>query len=200
MELRTILKIPGFLNEGQARILQKYVIEQQKRSKSDLLEVGSWKGLSSIVIASLLSEDRRLWVVDHFRGSPEHQEGQRFYTLPKYTRRNKLWIYPEFLENVIKYNAQNKVIVLPLSSEKAAKVVDEKFCFIFIDGDHQYESVSQDGNLWLPHLEKNGVIIFHDYGHPPVRKFCNELKKNEDLSVLHESSVVIFRKRNLELK
>jgi len=194
MELKAILKIPGWLSESEARVLQKYTIEQQEISKSDLLEIGSWKGLSSIVIASLLSEDRRLWMIDHFRGSYEHQQGQKFYTPPKYTRRDKLWIYPELLENIIKYNVQDKVIVLPLSSEKAAKVVDEKFSFIFIDGDHLYEGVSRDCNLWLPHLEKNGVIIFHDYQHFPIHKFCDELRQNKGLSVTFElPRIIAFR-------
>lgn len=194
MELKAILKIPGWLSENEARVLQKYTIEQQEISKLDLLEIGSWKGLSSIVIASLLSEDRRLWIVDHFQGSLEHQQGQRFYTPPKYTRRSKLWIYPELLENVIKYNVQDKVIILPLSSGEAVRVVDEKFSFIFIDGDHQYKSVSKDCNLWLSHLEKNGVIIFHDYKYSPIHKFCNELKQNKNLSVTSElHNIIIFR-------
>lgn len=188
------IKIQGWLSGGEAKILQKYAIEQQKKSKSDLLEIGSWKGCSSVIIASILLEDRRLWIVDHFQGSIEHQKGHRFYITPKYERRGKLWIYPELLENVIKYNIQNKVIILPLSSEKAAKVVDEKFSFIFIDGDHSYEGVSEDCNLWLPHLEKNGVIIFHDYKHPPIHKFCNELKQNKNLSVTLElHNIIAFR-------
>lgn len=191
MELKTIFKIQGWLRGSEARILQKYAIDQQGKSKSDLLEIGSWKGRSSIAIASILTEGRRLWVIDHFQGSLEHQKGQKFYTLPKYTRSDKLWIYPELLENVIKYNVQNKVIILPLDSEKAAKVADEKFSFIFIDGDHRYEGVSKDCNLWLPHLEKDGVLIFHDYQYSPIHKFCNEIKQNKDLSVIFEMHTMI---------
>lgn len=187
-------QIEGELCSGDGKILQVFAKEQQKHSKSDLLEIGSWKGKSGITIASVLKEDRRLWMIDHFQGSLEHQKGQRFYIPSKYTRRNKLWIYPELLENVIKCNVQDKIIVLPLSSEKAAKVVDEKFSFIFIDGDHSYKGVSEDCNLWLPHLGKNGVIIFHDYKHPPIHKFCNEFKQNKNLSVTLElHNLIAFR-------
>ena len=109
-------------------------------------------------------------------------------------KKGKPWAFPEFLENVVKCNVQGKVVILPLSSEKAAKVVDEKFCFIFINGDHGYEAVSRDCNLWLPHLEKNGVLIFHDYKHPPIHKFCNELKQNKNLSVILElHNIIAFR-------
>lgn len=192
-KLRAILETPGWLSGNEAKILQRYVTEQQRESKADMLEIGCWKGRSSIVIASRLSKDRRLWIVDHFHGSLEHQKRRKSYT-SKYTRRKKLWTYPEFLENVIKYKVQNKVIILPLSSEKAAKVVDEKFSLIFIDGDHEYEGISEDCNLWLPHLEENGVLIFHDYQYAPIHKFCNELKQNEDLSVILELySMIAFR-------
>ncbi len=192
--LKPAFKVFGWLDKDEAGILQRYAVEQQKESKSDLLEIGSWKGLSSVVIASLLSGDRRLWMVDHFKGSLEHQKGQRFYTSPKYTRRNKLWIYPELLENIVKCNIQDKVIILPLTSEKAARVVDEKFSLIFIDGDHSYKGISGDCGLWLPHLEKNGVIIFHDYRDDSVRRFCNELKENKDLSVVSElRNIIVFR-------
>jgi len=194
MQLKAIFKIQGWLRGHEARILQKYVIEQQEKSKSDLLEIGSWKGRSSVTIASILTGDRRLWIVDHFQGSLEHQKGQRFYTPPRYTRGNKLWIYPELLENIIKYDIQDKVIVLPLGSEEAAKVIIGQFSFIFIDGDHRYEGVSEDCSLWLSHLEENGILIFHDFQHPPIHKFCNELKQNKSLSVIFEiQTMIAFR-------
>lgn len=59
--------------------------------------------------------------------------------------------------------------------------------FLFIDGDHSYEGVLRDFNLWGPKVKKDGIIAFHDivgadingykYG---VRDFWNEIKKNYD--------------------
>ncbi len=39
-----------------------------------------------------------------------------------------------------------------------------KFDFIFIDGDHHYESVKRDFLEWFPILERGGYIAFHDSG------------------------------------
>ena len=39
---------------------------------------------------------------------------------------------------------------------------DEHFDFIFIDGDHTYEAVSQDFELYLPKVKKGGLIFMHD--------------------------------------
>jgi hypothetical protein len=38
------------------------------------------------------------------------------------------------------------------------------FDFIFIDGDHKYESVKKDFYDWFKKLEPNGFIAFHDSG------------------------------------
>jgi hypothetical protein len=34
---------------------------------------------------------------------------------------------------------------------------------IFIDGDHTYEGVKRDIELYFPLLKPNGLILFHDY-------------------------------------
>jgi len=192
--MKSISEISGkgeMRTKEDAEALQKFAKIQQEKSQSDLLEVGSWKGGSGIVTASVLTGDHRLWMVDHFRGSPAKKE--IFKT--KFQRRGMSWAYPETLENIIGYDLQNKVIILPLSSEKVAKVVDEKFSFIFIDGNHTYEAVSSDYYFWFPHLEKDGIMIFHDYGYSPVNEFCVGIKKNESLiTVLETSTMIVFRR------
>lgn len=55
--------------------------------------------------------------------------------------------------------------ILALSSAEAEKIFneDDKFDFIFIDGDHSYESVLQDIEMWFPHTKEGGIICGHDY-------------------------------------
>lgn len=54
--------------------------------------------------------------------------------------------------------------------------------FLFIDGDHTYEGVKKDFELYAPLVRKGGVIAFHDIAvHPPevgcqVDRFWNEIK------------------------
>lgn len=40
----------------------------------------------------------------------------------------------------------------------------EKFDYIYIDGDHRYEGVKRDIIAAIPLLDKNGVMVFDDYG------------------------------------
>ncbi len=55
--------------------------------------------------------------------------------------------------------------------------------FLFIDGDHLYEGVRNDYEMYAPLVRKGGVVAFHDIvKHPPearceVDRFWNEVKK-----------------------
>jgi hypothetical protein len=49
-----------------------------------------------------------------------------------------------------------------------------KFDFIFIDGDHRYDSVIRDFTEWFPKMEIGGYIAFHDSA--PVTSFPAEFK------------------------
>lgn len=56
--------------------------------------------------------------------------------------------------------------------------------FLFIDGDHTYEGVKRDFEMYSPLVRKGGIIAFHDIvPHPPetgceVNRFWNEIKRN----------------------
>lgn len=59
---------------------------------------------------------------------------------------------------------------------------DKKIDFLFIDGDHTYEGVKKDFEMYSPLVKKNGIIAFHDIViHTPevcceVNRFWNEIK------------------------
>lgn len=70
-----------------------------------------------------------------------------------------------------------------LSRVKAA-FQGEPLDYLFIDGDHTYDGVKQDFELYSPLVRKGGVIALHDVAeHPPskgceVSKFWNETKRH----------------------
>ena len=39
----------------------------------------------------------------------------------------------------------------------------ETIDLLFIDGDHQYDSVREDLKKWLPRVKVGGKVVFHDY-------------------------------------
>ena len=62
----------------------------------------------------------------------------------------------------------------------------KKFDFIFIDGDHTYEGVKKDFEMYNPLTKEKALIAFHDIVIHPielnvgVNKFWNELKQNHE--------------------
>ncbi|MFW5891394.1 MAG: class I SAM-dependent methyltransferase [bacterium] len=49
------------------------------------------------------------------------------------------------------------------SMEKVKDFADESVDFIYIDGDHKYQSVKKDFKKWYPKLRKGGLFAAHDY-------------------------------------
>jgi predicted O-methyltransferase YrrM len=67
-----------------------------------------------------------------------------------------------FNEHLQKAGVTGYVEIVRKTSAEAAKGWDKKIDIIFIDGDHSYEGVKADWELFLPHLTEFGVVIFHD--------------------------------------
>lgn len=76
------------------------------------------------------------------------------------------------------YGERSKVIVR--TSEEASKEIDEIFDFVYIDGDHRYETVLNDIQLWYAKIRSGGIISGHDYFPTQqgvvtaVDKFCKD--------------------------
>jgi hypothetical protein len=62
------------------------------------------------------------------------------------------------------------------SLEAALTVPDEWLDFVFLDGDHRYEAITQDIRAWLPKVRKGGLICGHDFtpGWPGVVQAVQE--------------------------
>lgn len=138
---------------------RNYLTKQMKNiSLKDaiIIEVGSWKGGSSIALAKGIQKycpSATLYCVDMFSGAyyaktPGLEEG---------AKRNILKV---FESNMKKY--PHKTLVM--DSLSAAKLFfDDTVSFVFIDADHSYEAVKADIHTWLPKLKKGCVMCGHDY-------------------------------------
>lgn len=134
-----ILEIKGWLTEEERLALRKWCFQK------DVLEMGSFQGLSSCQIAMTA---RTLICVDTFDGRGTVEPGD-------YTE-----IFWQNL-NAIPRTATVKA-VKGLFAEVLPNLT-ETFDVIFIDGSHDYASVMQDIELAVPRLRKGGVLLMHDY-------------------------------------
>jgi hypothetical protein len=87
-------------------------------------------------------------------------------------------------------------IIRKYSHEAYSYFKDNSIDFIYIDGNHSYEAVKKDLELWYPKLRKGGVLAGDDYNFRPIEKmndgyifgvtkavneFCDKIKKNVSL-------------------
>ena len=71
-------------------------------------------------------------------------------------------IYTQYREKIAPY--QNRVLELQHYSEQAAQHVEDfSLDFVFIDAQHDYDSVKRDIELWTPKLKPGGLLSGHDY-------------------------------------
>lgn len=114
------------------------------------MEIGSWKGKSTICLAAGAKEGKnvRVAAIDPHCASYVHAPGQ---TTEQELRRN---LYLAGLDE--------KVDVIVATSEEACARWNHPVSLLWIDGDHRYESVKLDFMLWSPHLVEGGIVAFHD--------------------------------------
>ena len=91
-------------------------------------------------------------------------------------KRNKK--FRENIQNSIKKNNLDINYINDFSWDVYKSFKDSSISVLHIDGDHSYESVLKDLNLFYPKMKKNGVIIMDDYGWTPVKKAIRHFKKN----------------------
>lgn len=151
-EIKKIVEnIEGWLGNEVGEFL--YKAAKRVSGKGVIVEVGSWKGKSTVWLAkgSKAGANVKVYSIDPHTGSPEH--------VRKY---GKIWTFEEFKKNIKNAGCEDIVIPLVKTSEGAARRWDKPIEFIFIDGAHEYESVKQDFELWFPHVIEGGVMAFHD--------------------------------------
>jgi hypothetical protein len=131
-----------------------------------VIDVGVWKGQSTITMASAMKKarvDGCVIAVDTFLGSAEHWSQD----LNLFTRTQGMPdIFQTFLSNVCKAGVQEYVIPMPQTSISAAMILQRlkvAAAVIHIDAAHEYEEVLRDAEEYWKILEPGGFLIGDDY-------------------------------------
>lgn len=140
--------------EGWTTLFELEWLINQAEKMNSIVEIGCWKGRSAKSLLEACSGT--VYCIDHFNGSPHTQ-----YSTPERAEKEK--IYEAFLKNVGHYP---NLKIIKQSSEEAAGNLEGKIDMVFIDGDHRYDAVKKDIELWLPKCRK--LICGHDYNESGV--------------------------------
>jgi predicted O-methyltransferase YrrM len=137
--------VPGWLTEAQGRML--YDEARLLGAGGLALEIGSHQGRSTIVLAHALRDaGARMIAMDPF------VEGRLFGGTPTRDR---------FEENIRKARVDDVVELVPEYSTKARPAWQQSLDLLYIDGKHDYWTVSDDLR-WTAHLGPGAAVLIHD--------------------------------------
>jgi predicted O-methyltransferase YrrM len=167
---KTVEDVPGWLTRSEGTLL--FNLAKNCTGRGVIVEIGSWKGKSTIWLAkgSLAGKHAKVYAIDPHSGTAEH------------LRQGKPSTFEEFERNISRAGVAGLVSPIVATSEAAASSFDEPIEMIFIDGDHDYQAVKRDFDLWYPKVVDGGVMAFHDttVWQGPKRLVAERIYKSRD--------------------
>jgi predicted O-methyltransferase YrrM len=121
-------------------------------------EIGSYLGSSACFICRGLPKSAKLACIDTWENDAMKYDENDLDSDPRDT-------YEEFCTNIQKHH--DKLIKIRKWSYNAVediRSIGRPIDFLFVDGDHSYEGVIKDWELYYPLLSKNAFVAFHDTG------------------------------------
>lgn len=149
-----VSEIGGWLTKEECTFL--YSKAKNVNPSNHIVEIGSWKGRSTICLAkgAEAGKGAKVVAIDPHTGSSEHQ---RLFDGPINT-------FNKFLQNIKGAKVKKHIKPIKKTSKKAEKKFDDKskVGLLFIDGAHNFKLVKLDYKLWFPKVVNGGTIAFHD--------------------------------------
>ena len=88
-------------------------------------------GRTTLKLAKMLPENGKIYAVDTFSGEPSGYF--------KYDAKIIPTLWDQFLSNVIHDNLTHKIVPVRMSSEEAAKTLNQYVHLIYVDATHNYD-------------------------------------------------------------
>ena len=136
-----------------------------KLAPKTVLEIGTGRGGTLYLWSKVAAADGVLISIDLPKGCPE-------WKIPFYksfgSANQEIHLLPT--------NSHDKTTLREVKRIPGGRKVD----FLFIDGDHSYEEVKSDFEMYSELMEGERMIALHDIVHPEypeVEKFWKEIKK-----------------------
>ena len=156
------------------KLISNYFIKRNVHGDAQihLVEIGSFKGRSSSFMAVEIAnsgKNIRFDCVDIWKVYREHQPGE--------TGEIKEVIedtFEAFLNNMKPVTGFFQTVRMP-SVDAAATYADNSLDWVFIDAEHDYESVKKDIIAWYPKVKIGGMIGGHDFHYQSVIDAVSEL-------------------------
>jgi hypothetical protein len=163
----------GFLSEREGRFL--VLAAAASPAEGAILEIGSFKGKSTVGLASICR---------HYKFEPVVAVDP--FTAPATTDpdlQGATSSFADFTRTIASAGLQSHVEVHEAFSNELAASWNRPIRFLWIDGDHTYKGARTDIDLYKKHLADGAIVAMHDALHDyegPVRVFVEEILRSDD--------------------
>ena len=152
--LAAIADVDGWLTEAQAKVLHDRASELQSGAR--VVEIGSYHGRSTIVLASALPEGAEVIAIDSHDGDnrgPQQVHGQWQQGQADCDR---------FRQNLRNSHVEHRVQHIRARSGDALGLAQGPIDLLYIDGAHQFRAARQDIHDWGARVTSGGTMLVHD--------------------------------------
>lgn len=160
---------PQVLESETKEILR--LAEQALPATGDFVELGCYKGETSVLLARLLKErksNKKLWLYDSFAGLPEKTAEDASAAGDQFKAGELFVTKREVIEKFRRAGLPMPIIKKGFFDDlDVAHDLPPTIAFAFLDGD-LYSSIKTSLRLVLPKMDAHGIIIVHDYNNPEL--------------------------------
>jgi len=152
------------------QLLAVYRLAVEWPGRGDVVELGSWVGLTTSYLATAcrVRGEGRVHAVDTFEGTKEG--GGRYRSVEKYGGST----LQTFADNLDRAGVGDLVeTFVGYTAEVVQRYCGRPVRMLLIDADHSYAAVRTDFELWSPLVMPGGLIVFHDYLIDDVARFVD---------------------------
>ena len=172
--------VPGMITEEEGLFLYDLAA---KCKNGAIVEIGSSSGRSTICLAkgSKSGGNMTVYAVDPHNGGGSTPDPTWWDTDNDGTPAPKYYInqgksLAQFKEKLFEHRVDDIVAPMVNYSELIYKKGWVRpIELLFIDGEHRYNYVKMDVEMWSRHLISGGIILMHDSSSSGVRRVINEL-------------------------
>jgi len=153
-------------------------VQGKVKEEMNIAEVGVFKGGNAMRLLTLPL--KRLYLVDPYASYIQYSQEKPWYVQQKLNDAKAV-----MLDRVNKHELKDKVETIFLSSvEGATKFEDNFFDYVYIDGNHSYDSVMEDIVAWYPKVKSGRYLAGHDFATLDTAKAVNDFAKANGLEVI----------------
>lgn len=159
-----VKNLRGWMGQQDCRVLYDYV---SQLTNALIVEIGSFMGISTKVMA-LSSPSSQVIAIDPY-----------LTVHPSSGLSDPETVFQGFKEATKGLNIR---LIRDLS-QNVGQTWNRPIDFLHVDGDHHYEFVKKDIDLFVPHVKPGGCIFFHDYvvtGLPGEYGIVEAIEENRD--------------------